>query len=452
MAKADAPVQLPLLPPGFTFGTGSASYAVEGAVTEDGRRPSVWDTFSSRPGAIVDGSTGAVAADHYHRMDEDVDLLARLGARGYRFSIAWPRVQPQGRGRVNPAGLDFYDRLVDALLAKGVEPMATLLHWDLPQALEDDGGWLNRETIDRFGEYAAVVGERLADRVAHWVPLDSPAVVTMLGHCVGVHAPGRTMLLHSLAAAHHQLVAHGQGVIALRAAGAASVGCANAHAPVWPASDDEADTGASKLVDAIWNGMYLEPMLLGRYPVDLQPFLEGLAAPGDMATIRQPLDFYGVSYFTPLRVAASGEDAPLPFLHRSVVGHPVTDIDWPVVPTALREWLILLRARYRAALPPVVVTASGGAFDDAPDADGVIDDARRIDYHAAHLKAVQDAIHRGVDVRGYYCWSFLDGFEWADGLRARFGLVHVDHETHQRTPKRSFDWFAQVIAAQPRDT
>jgi beta-glucosidase len=449
-AEADLPVQLPLLPPGFTFGTATASYAVEGAAAADGRGASVWDTFSARPGTIADGSTGV--GGHYHRMEEDVALLARLGARGYRFSVAWPRVQPDGRGPANPAGLDFYDRLVDALLERDIEPMVTLLHFDLPQALEDDGGWLNRETTDRFGEYAALVGERLADRVAHWVPVDEPAAVTMLGYCVGVHAPGRTLLLDALAAAHHQLVAHGRGAIALRAAGAASVGCANWHAPVWPASDDDADVGASKLVDALWNGMYLEPMLLGRYPADLVPILDGLAAPGDMATIRQPLDFYGVSYFTPLRVAAATQDAALPVVHGPVVGHPVTDLGWPIVPDALREWLILLRARLRAALPPLVVTASGGAFDAAPDDGGVLDDVRRVDYHAAHLRAVQEAIHRGVDVRGYYCWSLLDGFEWAEGLRARFGLVHVDHETQVRTPKRSFDWLAQVIAAQPRDT
>jgi len=450
-AEADLPARLPLLPPGFVLGTGTASYAVEGAADVDGRGASVWDTFAARPSVIADGSNGAVASDHYHRMAEDVALLGRLGVRGYRFSVAWPRVQPDGRGSVNPAGLDFYDRLVDALLELGIDPMATLLHWDLPQALEDDGGWLNRETVDRFGEYAALVGARLADRVAHWVPVDEPAAVTMLGHAYGLCAPGRRLELAALAVAHHQLVAHGRGVIALRAAGAASIGCANSHGPVWPASDDDADVGASKLVDAMWNAMYLDAMLLGRYPADLMPILDGLAEEGDMATVRQPLDFYGVSYFTPLKIAAASPEARLPYRHEAVLGHPRTDLGWPIVPDALREWLILLRARYRAALPPVVVTACGGAFNGQPDATGVVDDSARIDYHAAHLRAVQEAIHRGVDVRGYYCWSLLDGFEWSEGFTPRFGLVHVDRVTQRRTPKRSFEWLAEVIAAQPRD-
>ena len=441
---------LPQLPPGFVLGTSAAAYPIEGAVSEDGRGPSIWDTFTAEPGRIADGSSGAEACDHYHRMPEDVALMKQLGAGGYRFSIAWPRIQPTGRGQVNAAGLAFYDRLVDELLEAGVEPMATLYHWDLPQALQDDGGWLNRDTIERFAEYADLVGTALADRVAHWIPVNEPNMVTLLGHGTGVHAPGRAMVFEALPVAHHLLVAHGRAAIALRAAGATSVGCANNHAPIWPASDSDADVGAAKLFDAIWNGMFLEGMLLGRYPIDLKPLLEHVVHPTDSATIRQPLDFYGVNYYNPLKVAAAPETADQPFEMLDVIGHPTTDFGWPIVPDALREWLIMFRARYRAALPPIVITESGCSFDDVPDEHGVVDDQRRIDYLDAHLKAVATAIQRGVDIRGYYCWSLLDNFEWAEGYTQRFGLVHVDHETQARTPKKSFEWYCEVIAAQPQ--
>jgi beta-glucosidase len=441
---------LPQLPPGFVFGTSTAAYQIEGAVSEDGRGPSIWDTFCAEPGRIADGSSGEVACDHYHRYDEDVALMEGLGSQGYRFSIAWPRIQPTGRGPANAAGLDFYDRLVDRLLAGGIEPMATLYHWDLPQALQDDGGWLNRDTIERFAEYASIVGERLADRVAHWVPVNEPNVVTLLGHGLGTHAPGRAMIFDALPVAHHLLLAHGRAAIALREAGATSIGCANNHAPIWPASDQDADVGAAKLFDAIWNGMFLEGMLLGRYPNDLRPLLEHVVRPGDSATIRQPLDFYGVNYYNPMKVAAAPETSELPFEMLDVIGYPTTDFGWPIVPDALREWLIMFRARYRAALPPIVITESGCSFAGTPDEHGVVDDQRRIDYLDAHLKAVATAIQRGVDVRGYYCWSLIDNFEWAEGYTQRFGLVHVDFETQARTPKKSYEWYREVIASQPQ--
>jgi beta-glucosidase len=442
-----APVQFPRLPGNFRFGTSTSSYQIEGAVAEDGRGPSVWDTFCAEPGRIADGSSGAVACDHYHRVDEDVALLKDLGAGGYRFSIAWPRIQPTGSGPVNGPGLDFYDRLVDKLLAAGVQPMVTLYHWDLPQALEDDGGWLNRSTVERFADYAAIVGERLADRVEHWVPVNEPAVVTTLGYATGMHAPGRELMFDSMPVAHHLLLAHGRAAIALRAVGASSIGCANNHAPVWPASDDDADVGASKLFDALWNGMYIEPMLLGRYPVDLAALLDEVIRPGDMATIRQPLDFYGVNYYTPFRIGAAREEAPVPFEFREVVGYPTTDLQWSVVPDALREWLIMFRARLRAAVPPIYVTESGCAYNMGPDENGVVDDHVRIDYHAAYLTAVAEAVRMGVDVRGYYAWSLMDNFEWAEGYTPRFGLVHVDYETQRRTKKRSFQWYADLVAA-----
>ena len=438
----------PQLPHGFTFGTSTASYQIEGAATEDGRGPSIWDTFAAEPGRIADCSTGEVACDHYHRMPEDVALMKELGAGGYRFSIAWPRIQPSGAGKVNPKGLAFYDRLVDALLEAGVEPMATLYHWDLPQGLQDDGGWLNRDTIDRFADYADVVGSALGDRVAHWIPINEPNVHTLMGHGLGVHAPGRALLFDALPVAHHLLVAHGRAAIALRRAGATSIGCANNHAPIWPASDKDADVGAAKLFDALWNGMYLEGMLLGRYPNDLRPLLEDAVRPGDSATIRQPLDFYGVNYYNPMKIAASPDEAELPFEILELLGHPTTDFGWPIVPDALREWLIMFRARYRAALPPIVITESGCSYDDGPDEHGVVDDQRRIDYLDAHLRAVATAIQRGVDLRGFYTWSLLDNFEWAVGYGQRFGLVHVDYETQQRTPKKSFQWYADMIAGQ----
>ena len=444
--RADPARRMPRLPAGFTFGTSTSAYQIEGAVAEDGRGPSIWDTFCAEPGRIADGSSGAVASDHYHHVEEDVALLAELGVGGHRFSVAWPRVQPDGRGPVNPKGLDFYDRLVDRLLGAGIEPMVTLYHWDLPQALEDDGGWLNRETADRFAEYAAVVGDRLADRVAHWVPASEPVVAVSRGYGVGDYAPGHHLLFEALPAAHHLLLAHGRAVIALRAAGAPSVGCANNHAPVWPASDDPADVGAAKLFDAVWNGMYAEPILFGRYPVDLAMLMEDVVHDGDLATIRQPLDFYGINYYSPLRIGAAAEEADLPFELREVIGRPVTEAGWAVVPEALREWLIQFRARYRAGLPPLVVTENGAAYD-VPVEHGGVDDRARIDYLEAHLGAVAEAIRVGVDVRGYYVWSLLDSFEWSAGLARRYGLVHVDFETLQRTPKRSFRWYADLVRA-----
>ncbi|MCB0909218.1 MAG: family 1 glycosylhydrolase, partial [Nocardioidaceae bacterium] len=331
------------------------------------------------------------------------------------------------------------------------QPMATLYHWDLPQSLENDGRWITPVTVEPFADYAALVDGRLADRVEHWIPINEPNVVTNLGYATGQHAPGKVLMFDSLWVAHHLLMAHGRAAVALREVGATSVGCANNHAPMWPASDDDADVGATKLFDQLWNGLFAEPMLLGRYPVDLAPMMEEIASPGDLATIRQPLDFYGINYYNPMKVGAADSDAEMPFEFRDIVGYPTTDFGWPVVPDGLREWLITLRARYRAALPPIHITESGCSYNMGPDANGVIDDQPRIDYLDAHLRAVADAIRIGVDIRGYYVWSLLDNFEWAEGYTQRFGLVHVDFETQQRTPKRSFDWYAQVIAAHRRE-
>ena len=447
MGEGESTRDLPRLPEGFLFGTSTASYQIEGAATEDGKGPSIWDTFAAEPGRIVDGSSGAVACDHYHRFREDVALMARLGAQGYRFSIAWPRVQPTGSGPANEAGLAVYDRLVDELLAHDISPMATLYHWDLPQALEDEGGWMSRATAERFAEYAAVVAERLADRVAHWVPVNEPNVASLLGYALGMHAPGRTLMFGALPAAHHLLLGHGLATQALRAAGAKAVGTANNPAPMWPASDSEEDRAAADLFDTVWNRLFANPMLLGRYPEGFGELMAAGTLEDDLAVIAQPLDFYGLNYYNPMCVAAPADpSSEMPFDQREVTGYPKTDFAWPVVPDGLREQLVILRDRY-PGLPPVMVTENGCSYNMGPDADGVVDDQARIDYLDSHLRAVAAAIEQGVAVRGYYCWSLMDNFEWSEGYTQRFGLVHVDYETQVRTPKRSFDWYAATVRA-----
>ncbi|HZJ04861.1 MAG TPA: GH1 family beta-glucosidase [Nocardioidaceae bacterium] len=435
----------PHLPEGFQFGASTASYQVEGAAHEDGRGPSIWDTFCAEPGRIIDGSSGDVACDHYHRYAEDVALMERLGLDGYRFSIAWPRIQPEGSGRANDKGLDFYDRLIDELLAQGIEPMATLYHWDLPQALEDNGGWLNRETAQRFAEYATVVGTRFADRVKHWIPVNEPNVVMMDGYALGTHAPGQQQMLGALPVAHHLLLAHGQAVHALRAAGASSVGTANNHSPVWPASGGDVDKKAANSYAALWNRLFADPILRGAYPEGLETHMPG-PVDDDLAVISAPLDFYGVNYYNPTRVAAPDGDG-LPFKVVSVTGYPCTDFGWPVVPDGLRDLLVMMSHEYAGLLPPVYITESGCAYNNEPDPTSRVADELRIDYLDRHLRAVGQAIESGVDVRGYYTWSLIDNFEWAEGYTKRFGLVHVDFASLLRTPKDSYHWFAQMIAA-----
>ncbi|MCD0449767.1 beta-glucosidase [Actinocorallia sp. API 0066] len=455
------PRDLPRLPAGFEFGTSTAAYQIEGAAAEDGRGPSIWDTFCARPGAIADGSSGAVATDHYHRYTEDVALLRGLGADGYRLSVAWPRVQPDGAGQANPAGLDFYDRLIDALLAADVKPMVTLYHWDLPQALEDAGGWLNRDTAERFGAYTALVAARLGDRVRHWVPVNEPNVTAMLGYALTAMAPGRGLSFDALPAVHHQLLGHGLAVAALRDAGAASVGTATNHTPVWAASDDPADVEAAAFYDLLWNRLVADPILLGAYPEGFAELMPGPVA-DDLKTIAAPLDFYGINYYNPTAIQAPGKTsgpatataaghvevpAELPFQFAPMTGHPRTDFGWPIVPEGLHELITQLRERY-PDLPPLYVTEQGCSFATGPDADGVVDDVERVRYYDAHLRQVARAIEDGADVRGYYAWSLLDNFEWAEGFTQRFGLVWVDYTTLERTPKASYRWFAEMVAAQ----
>ena len=443
----------PLFPPRFAWGVATAAYQIEGAVAEDGRGESVWDTFCRREGVIRDGHTGDVADDHYHRWREDVALMAGLGINAYRFSFAWPRIQPTGSGAVNPPGLDFYDRLIDGLLARGITPMPTLFHWDLPQPLEDAGGWMTRDTAYRFAEFAGIVAAQFADRVPLWITLNEPFVVTAFGYALGIHAPGRALMLGALPTAHHQLLGHGLATAALRAAGARQVAIANNYSPAWAASDDPADEAATVAYDVLHNRLYTDPLLLGTYP-DLSAFGVGPAGldcleDGDLTIISAPIDALGVNYYAPTRLAAL-PDSPLPFQMRPIPGYPLTAFGNPVVPAALTDLLTTLAARYGDRLPPVYITENGCSFADEPDAAGQVDDSDRISYLDGHIRAVADAMASGVDVRGYLAWSLLDNFEWAEGYHQRFGLVHVDYQTLRRTPKASFGWYRDLIAGQRR--
>jgi beta-glucosidase len=426
-----------MFPDGFVWGVSTSAYQIEGATRAGGRGVSVWDTFCATPDKIRNGDNADIACDHYHRYPEDIALMAELGVHAYRFSIGWPRVQPTGSGEANKEGLDFYDRLVDALCEAGISPVTTLYHWDTPQALEDAGGWLVKDTAERFADYAAIVGERLADRVDMWIPLNEPMVETLFGYATGEYAPGRTLLFDAMPAAHYQNLAHGLAVTALRAAGAKTIGTANNHSPIWPATASAEDAKAAENLAAVINWMYSDPMLKGTYPEEVVPYLPtGFVE--DLEKIHVPLDFYGVNYYEPQGVAAPGEGNPMPFELRPVDGYPLTTNDSPVVPDGLREFLTTLKNRYAETLPPVYITESGCSFDG-------VNDRQRIDYHVEHLAALEKSISEGVDVRGYFVWSLLDNFEWSKGYQPRFGLVHVDYETLKRTPKDSFHWYRKLI-------
>ncbi len=432
---------IPRFPDGFLWGVSTSAHQIEGAADE--RERSVWDTFTAEPGRVKDGSTAEVACDHYHRYREDVSLLAGLGVDAYRFSVSWPRVRTD-------KGLDFYDRLVDELVAAGVRPVPTLFHWDLPVALEAKGGWLERDTAFRFAEYVSAVADRLGDRVDRWITLNEPAEHTLFGHAIGAHAPGKQLMFDALPAAHHQLLGHGLAVQALRAAGATDIGIANSHGPTWPASQDQPDVEAADFYDLLLNRLFAEPILLGEYPSGLGDLMPGDVA-ADLKVISEPLDFYGINYYAPTRVGApKGEDAEfggltipaeLPFSVEQIEGVPVTDFGWPVVPEGLTELLTTFHERYGDRLPPVVVTENGCSYEG-------VDDQDRIAYLDSHVRALHKAVEAGVDVRGYFVWSLLDNFEWAEGYARRFGLVHVDFETQARTPKASYGWYRDLLRAQ----
>lgn len=425
---------LPQFPPNFLWGVSTSAHQIEGAT--DKRAPSVWDTFTAEQGNVKDGSTAEVACDHYHRYREDVALLRDLGVDAYRFSISWPRVN-------SPGGLDFYDRLVDELCAAGVRPVPTLFHWDLPVDLD----WLDRSTAERFAEYAAVVAARLGDRVTKWITLNEPAEHTLLGHALGAHAPGKKLLFDALPVAHHQLLAHGLAVRALRAAGVTDIGIANSHGPTWAASQSTEDVEAADFYDLLLNRLFADPLLLGRYPDGIADLLPG-DIESDLKIISEPLDWYGINYYQPTKVGApegaeiefSGLTLPaeLPFSVRELEGYPVTDFGWPVVPEALTELLTGFRERYGDRLPPVVITENGCSYEG-------IDDQERITFLDGHVRALHRALEAGVDVRGYFVWSLLDNFEWAEGYARRFGLVHVDYATLERTPKASYAWLRDAL-------
>jgi beta-glucosidase len=440
-------------PPGFRWGAATAAFQIEGSTDADGRGTSIWDVFSHTPGRVLAGASADIAADSYRRFRDDVALLAELGVSDYRFSISWTRVQPGGSGPANEPGLDYYERLVDALLAAGISPLPTLFHWDLPQPLEEAGGWLDRDTAARFADYVELVLGRLGDRVPRWITLNEPSMMTLQGYALGTQAPGRTLMLGALPTAHHQLLAHGLAVAAIRAAGDAEVGITNNHTLVVPATDAPADRLAAGALDLVVNRIFADPLLTGAYPdlsgfgLDAMPGLED----GDLAVIAAPLDFYGVNFYNPTRVAEASAgsefaEAGLPFEPVDFDDDvPVTGFAWPIVPAAFTDVLVGLQDDYGDRLPPIVITENGASFPDEV-VDGRVHDSRRIAYLDGHIGAVRHAIELGVDVRGYLVWSLMDNFEWAEGYTQRFGLVHVDFETGVRTPKDSFAWYRDLIA------
>jgi len=447
----------PRFPNGFVWGAATAAYQIEGAAREDGRGPSIWDTFSRTPGKVYAGHTGDVACDHYHRYADDVAMMADLGLASYRFSVAWARIQQEGTGPVNPRGLDFYDRLVDELCGHGIDPVVTLYHWDLPQTLEDRGGWTNRETAEAFAVYARAVYGRLGDRVRIWTTLNEPWCSAYLGYSSGRHAPGRQDPAAAFAAVHHLMLAHGLGARALREAGAHAVGITLNPTAVFPSDPDRAeDVAAAHLVDGLANRIFLDPLLRGAYPADV---LEHVARfsdrswlrPGDEELINQPVDLLGINYYAPTYVSgrpdAPGRPGEYPgsegIEFRAPTG-AVTDMGWPIEPAGLTRLLERIGRDHPGV--PLMITENGAAFPDRPgrDADRVTD-SDRISYLDGHLRACHDAITRGVDLRGYFVWSLMDNFEWAEGYRKRFGIVHVDYASQKRVLKDSALWYREVI-------
>jgi beta-glucosidase len=452
-------------PPDFVFGSATASYQVEGAWNEDGRGPSIWDTFSRTPGLVSDGTTGDVADDHYHRLEADLDLMASLGLESYRFSISWSRIIPTGSGAVNAAGIDFYSRLVDGLIARGIWPIATLYHWDLPQPLEDAGGWPNRETAFRFAEYAAVIGAALGDRVHTWTTLNEPWCSAYLGYGSGAHAPGRANGADALAAVHHLNLAHGLALRELRTVVTNDPQFSvtlNLHAL---RGVGETGSEAVRQIDAIANRAFTGPMLRGEYPSDLFHDTASVTdwsfiLPGDLELIHQPIDVLGVNYYSTTavrlwdgvteRAAADGHKpaagTPWPGADRVEFVHqdgPYTEMGWNIAPAGFERLLWDVHCEFPNL--PLMITENGAAFPDVVT-DGMIHDADRIDYLRRHITAVHRALERGVDLRGYLVWSLLDNFEWAYGVSKRFGIVRVDYDTLERTVKDSGRWYAELAS------
>ena len=444
-------------PADFLWGAATAAYQIEGAVTEDGRGESIWDHFSHNPGAIENGENGDVACDHYHRWREDLDLMREHGLRAYRFSVAWPRVYPDGDGAVNRRGLDFYSRLVDELLERDIAPMATLYHWDLPQALERrHGGWADRDTSQRFADYAATVFAALGDRVPHWVTLNEPWVAAFIGYYTGRHAPGRTELPAAVRASHHLLLGHGRAVQVFRSLGLpGSIGITLDLQVATPDGDTDEDRRAAELGDGYTNRWFLDPLFRGSYPVDVMDVfkehgadLDEVIQPGDLETMAAPLDFLGMNFYMRRWYRAVSDG--LGFTERLArPGDDATEMGWAIVPDALGVQLGRLRADYPQI--PMYITENGMADREGVGADGAVHDQRRIDYLRSHFAVAEQAIAAGTDLRGYFVWSWMDNFEWGFGYRPRFGLVHVDFDTLTRTPKDSARWYTQVIRTNGAD-
>lgn len=457
-------------PEGFLWGAATASFQVEGAAAVGGRSPSIWDRFCAEPGRVLHGDTGDVSCDHFHRLESDLDLMAELGLRAYRFSIAWPRVIPDGRGQVNEEGLDFYRRLVDGLRARDILPVATLYHWDLPDALGRKGGWLSRETPDAFGEYTKVVARALGDSMGMWITLNEPWCSAWLGYAVGVHAPGHTNVGEALAAHHHLLLAHARALGSLREelGSASPVGITLNLGAFRSASDHPDDVAATRRLDGNQNRIFLDPLFAGHYPHDMVEWMQnwkpGLSVirPGDAEAIAAPVDFLGVNYYSPMtvadpsRVLASAADGLVgrppemgtfgdAFQAAAVsrLGSPTTAMGWEIDPSGLRD---LLQRLGREIPVPLYVTENGAACEDYRNPAGDVTDTERIEYLDGHLRAAKEAIDAGVDLRGYFAWSLMDNFEWSYGYSKRFGLVFVDYPTGERVPKASASWYRDVIA------
>ncbi|HET9958664.1 MAG TPA: GH1 family beta-glucosidase [Polyangiaceae bacterium] len=431
----------PSLSSPFSLGVATSSYQIEGAVNEDGRGPSIWDVFSHTPGKVLGGHTGDRACDHYHLLEQDLELLGWLGVDAYRFSIAWPRVLPNGRGQINSAGLDFYERLVDGLLARGIAPCATLYHWDLPAALP--GGWLSRDTVEAFGEYAAVVADRLGDRIAMWLTHNEPWCQAFLGYETGMFAPGHQRLQDALTCAHHLLVSHGVAVNALRSRVKTPVGIALNFLPAHPASSNPEDIAAAERVDSNFNRWFVEPVAGRGYP---QPMVDWYGAnmpeirSGDFETIAVPIDVLGVNYYE--RTVVTHDPAGGSLQRRSVRSELPRTADREIYPPGLSETLRRLHHEY--GFQRLVITENGAAFDDELASDGRVHDSGRVQFLESHLREVETLRAEGVPVEGYFAWSLMDNFEWAAGYSLRYGIVHVDFETQKRTPKDSAVYFREV--------
>ena len=435
-------------PEGFLWGAATAAYQIEGAWNEDGKGESVWDRFAHTPHRVLNGDTGDIACDHYHRMNEDVALMKELGLQTYRFSTAWTRVLPEGVGTVNARGLDFYDRLVDALLEAGIKPNATLNHWDLPQVLQDKGGWNNRDSANWFTEYAQVMFDKLGDRVPMWATHNEPWVIAFLGYAFGQFAPGIADFSQAFQSTHHLLLAHGNAVQAYRQGNyAGQIGIVLNLLPTYAASDSEVDKAATQRQDDFHNGIFLSPIFKGEYPPAFMDWI-GTHAPsvedGDMDIISQPIDFLGVNYYMSLEVKSDSDGGLLKnsseFISANNWGK--TEMGWGIYPPGLVDMLLDVKAHTDIDL---YVTENGCAVNDMPDENGYVRDDGRINFLRAHFLAALEAIAAGVNLKGYYVWSLMDNFEWASGFSKRFGLIRVNYETGERTPKKSADWYREVI-------